>query len=45
MGTTSIRAPHSNSVDLDLQAVMKNLPGIQPNALEPVYSEDERVSD
>ena len=32
-------------MDLDLQAVMKNLLGIQPNAFEPVYIEGELVSD
>ena len=31
-------------MDLDSQAFMKNLLGIQPNAFEPVYSEDEHVS-
>ena len=32
-------------MDLDSQAVMKNLLGIQPNAFEPVYYEGEHVSD
>ena len=32
-------------MDLDSQAVMKNLLGIQANAFEPVYSEGEHLSD
>ena len=32
-------------MDLDSQAVMKNLLGIQANAFEPVYFEAEHLSD